>query len=146
MGLIRRTAGLWLSLTLAGCSARPATKLPPVPLQGRWHTVRGGETLEQLARQYRVPLIDIEEINGLDRREPLAAGRRLFIPQDAFGADRTADPPTSAPTHRVAMRWPVRGGRVASRFGQRAGRPHEGIDIAAPAGTAVLAAAAGTVI
>jgi murein DD-endopeptidase MepM/ murein hydrolase activator NlpD len=41
--------------------------------------------------------------------------------------------------------WPV-GGIVTSGFGTRWGRLHAGIDIAAPYGTAVQAAAAGTVI
>jgi murein DD-endopeptidase MepM/ murein hydrolase activator NlpD len=41
--------------------------------------------------------------------------------------------------------WPVNG-VVTSGFGMRWGRMHEGIDIAAPVGTAIRAAAAGTVI
>jgi murein DD-endopeptidase MepM/ murein hydrolase activator NlpD len=41
--------------------------------------------------------------------------------------------------------WPVNG-TVTSGFGMRWGRMHEGIDIAAPTGTAIHAAAGGTVI
>jgi murein DD-endopeptidase MepM/ murein hydrolase activator NlpD len=41
--------------------------------------------------------------------------------------------------------WPVQG-VLTSGFGPRWGRMHEGIDIAAPAGTPIAAAAAGTVI
>jgi murein DD-endopeptidase MepM/ murein hydrolase activator NlpD len=41
--------------------------------------------------------------------------------------------------------WPVNG-VVTSGFGWRWGRMHEGIDIAAPAGTAIHAAASGTII
>ena len=41
--------------------------------------------------------------------------------------------------------WPVRG-TVTSEYGARWGRRHEGIDIAAPTGTAIRAAKAGTVI
>ena len=41
--------------------------------------------------------------------------------------------------------WPV-SGTVTSGFGMRWGRMHEGIDIAAPTGTAIHAAAGGTVI
>ncbi len=42
-------------------------------------------------------------------------------------------------------RWPV-GGRVTSEYGRRWGRLHAGIDIAAPTGTPIGAAIAGTVI
>jgi murein DD-endopeptidase MepM/ murein hydrolase activator NlpD len=41
--------------------------------------------------------------------------------------------------------WPV-SGSVTSGYGMRWGRMHEGIDIAAPSGTSIWAAAAGTVI
>lgn len=45
----------------------------------------------------------------------------------------------------AGMIWPVRG-TVTSEFGTRWGRRHEGIDIAAPSGTPLRAAKAGTVI
>lgn len=40
--------------------------------------------------------------------------------------------------------WPAQG-TISSNYGQRHGRLHEGIDIAGPVGTPILAAAAGTV-
>jgi murein DD-endopeptidase MepM/ murein hydrolase activator NlpD len=52
-----------------------------------------------------------------------------------------ADPTPSA----SGFVWPV-SGSVTSTFGLRWGRMHEGIDIAAPSGTPIVAAAAGTVI
>lgn len=43
--------------------------------------------------------------------------------------------------------WPVRGGgRISSGYGWRSGGFHAGVDIAAPAGTAVLAADSGVVV
>lgn len=41
--------------------------------------------------------------------------------------------------------WPMQG-RISSQFGYRWGRMHEGVDIAAPTGTAVIAADSGTVV
>ena len=41
-------------------------------------------------------------------------------------------------------KWPV-GGDVTSGFGRRKGRQHDGIDIAAPAGTSIVAPADGVV-
>lgn len=56
--------------------------------------------------------------------------------------------PAPSPTKPVAagkLRWPVVD-IVTSEFGMRWGRPHQGLDINAPTGTAVYAAAAGTVL
>lgn len=56
--------------------------------------------------------------------------------------------PTPAPAARSSdapLAWPLKG-VLYGRYGVRAGRRHDGIDIAAPQGTAVLAAAEGTVI
>lgn len=48
-------------------------------------------------------------------------------------------------TGEFQLYWPVRG-RISSHFGPRDGRPHRGIDIVAPRGSGVRAAASGRVI
>lgn len=50
-----------------------------------------------------------------------------------------------APAGRTPFIWPV-DGVVISAFGHRDGAPHEGIDIAAPAGTPIWASSAGEVV
>ena len=56
---------------------------------------------------------------------------------------------TTSPPHRASpsgtLAWPLKG-VLYGRYGVRDGRRHDGIDIAAPEGTHVLAAEAGTVI
>jgi murein DD-endopeptidase MepM/ murein hydrolase activator NlpD len=52
---------------------------------------------------------------------------------------------STGPPSAAGLVWPV-SGPVTSGFGMRWGRMHEGIDIAVPEGTPVVAAAAGTVI
>lgn len=42
--------------------------------------------------------------------------------------------------------WPVQGGQITSYYGMRNGRFHQGIDIGAPNGTAILASDRGTVV
>ena len=55
---------------------------------------------------------------------------------ESKGAESKGDAP---------LMWPLKG-VLYGRYGVRAGRRHDGIDIAAPEGTTVLAAAAGTII
>jgi YD repeat-containing protein len=62
----------------------------------------------------------------------------LVNPEDRF-------PSTSPGSTTIDFAWPTKG-TLTSRFGRRWGRMHKGIDIAAPIGTPINAAADGVVI
>ena len=72
-------------------------------------------------------------------------------PPDTGPTSHTAAPIPTAPAADVrgakeaSLAWPLKG-VLYGRYGVRAGRRHDGIDIAAPEGTQVAAAAGGTVI
>jgi murein DD-endopeptidase MepM/ murein hydrolase activator NlpD len=79
---------------------------------------------------------------------------RIIVEAEARAAARSAGPSTGAapgaasPNRTVGgggCIWPA-SGTVTSEFGNRWGRLHAGIDIAAPTGTPIYAAQAGTVI
>jgi murein DD-endopeptidase MepM/ murein hydrolase activator NlpD len=121
--------------------------------------VVAGETVGSIAEQAGIPLEDLLEINGLKRGEVLAPGRMVFILDKPSAQPTAAEPPspsaTSAPNSPAAsaaaksnapLRWPVAAPHLTSAFGTRWGKNHEGIDMAAPVGTSVFAAAAGDVI
>lgn len=55
--------------------------------------------------------------------------------------------PLAYELEQARFSWPLKAGKpISSFFGERWGRPHEGIDIAAPTGTPVKAARAGKII
>jgi murein DD-endopeptidase MepM/ murein hydrolase activator NlpD len=105
-----------------------------------------GDTAETLAQREHAPVEDVVELNDVaDARAPLAPGSKLFVPEGA----------TPAPQVGRRFAWPIHG-IVSSGFGSRpviggggppgSTRPHEGIDIAAPQGTEIHAAADGEVV
>jgi murein DD-endopeptidase MepM/ murein hydrolase activator NlpD len=97
-------------------------------------------------------MADLVEINGLSDPADARPGRLIFIlaspgqPPSAEPAGDAPLPPTMI-SAGAPLRWPLAAGRiiVGSPFGTREGRPHEGIDLPAPVGTPVYAAADGRV-
>lgn len=136
----------------ASAGARPDEPLRDGHLPGAWHYVAQGETAASIAQQAGIPLEDFLEINGLRKNEPLEPGRPVFVLAAAKSPGEAPVPPqaqSSAQTpaaSKAPLRWPVAVPRLSSPFGKRWGRDHDGIDMAAPVGTPVFAAAAGTVI
>ncbi len=171
-----RLAGAAAAILAASCAARrpappPAAEAPSSPppfpltspephvepdLVGSVHVVRRGETVYRIARTYGIDVRDLMDVNDLADPRTLQPGMELFVP----GAPRPlevpplapgvvpepepAPAPVPAPAAR-SLRWPLRG-VLYSRYGIRQGQRHDGIDIAAPEGTAVTAAARGTVV
>ena len=157
----RRWRALALAAVLsAACHPRVSTPEPPFPLgegephaepdvAGVFHVVRRGQTLWRISRAYGISEGALAEANDLRSPGELRVGEVIFVP----GAERTlevppaagAAPEADAPLHRARFAWPLRGVLV-SRFGERGGEHHDGIDIAAPEGAPIEAAARGTVI
>ncbi len=65
--------------------------------------------------------------------------------QQPGSEERVATPTPAAQLSPSGFVWPV-GGTVVSPYGQRWGRLHAGIDIAAPAGTPIVASGSGQVV
>jgi murein DD-endopeptidase MepM/ murein hydrolase activator NlpD len=119
--------------------------IPPGP--GLVVTLDEGETILEVMARYDVDPVTLARANELRSPQDLRPGRLLFIP------DRV---PEEALTRLAKVReientyiWPVHG-RITSYFGRRSiwiggSNFHPALDIAAPTGTAVLAARAGTV-
>ena len=121
----------------------------------RHHTVADGETGFDISYRYGVPFATIAVANGIKPSAVLKPGQVLLIPT-VIGAAKPDSKPTQrspddgaateAPAAARHFAWPLRG-KVTRGFAPRGEADyHDGIDIAAPAGSAVRAAAGGTVI
>jgi murein DD-endopeptidase MepM/ murein hydrolase activator NlpD len=132
-------------LIVAGCSSSKSTQYAG-RTQGSY-TVRRGDTLHHIAQRYGVSVSSLMSANGISDARDLQVGQVLTIPGytsyaaiDNYGADYSLERPT-----RI-FAWPLDHGQISSGFGIRNGTMHDGVDIAAPIGTAVHAAESGTVI
>lgn len=121
-------------------------------VQSRYHEVKRGETKQKIAARYGVALAELEKANEHSAKG-IRVGDKLYIPfetipgwnegDDALDADSGTQRDVASLNPRFI--WPVLG-KMSSLFGRRRGENHEGIDIAAPKGTRVLAARSGHVI
>ncbi len=145
-----------VAITLcSGCSASAPPTAPPAlyPQSARpvEHVVRPGETVYHIARAYGVSVQRLLEANHLSDSRDLRVGQSLLIPgsytyASLGGAESALGAMWNVPRATRQFAWPVWSGTVTSGFGMRHGTMHDGVDIAAPVGTAVRAADSGVVV
>lgn len=163
--------GFWalaaLVLLPACASTTPKESIKRIPAaryQENVYVTGRGETLDDIAKKFDVPVDALKKTNKLES-DTITEGQRLEVPNAKSGAfleDRKPAPPNierkvrppvkplappagKAPRIAEALSWPVKG-TVTSNFGIRSNGKHDGIDISAPAGTEIHAAADGVVI
>jgi murein DD-endopeptidase MepM/ murein hydrolase activator NlpD len=102
--------------------------------------VAPGETLYRIGLRYGVAPAQLTQANHIDDPTWVQTGQVLCIPR----APVTQKPPKPVEAD-PPLRWPLKGVLYA-RFGKRGGESHDGIDLAAPAGTLVRTAGAGQVL
>lgn len=123
-------------------------KLIILPISGIKHTVLKGETLQTIAKKYKGDEEEIRQFNGLSKLSKLAIGDTVIIPDgEISGFSISTISNTSkirgggGPSYDGYYIWPVVGGRKTQGL-----HGYNGIDIGAPRGTPVMAAASGQVI
>ena len=147
---------LWV-LLVAGCSSRTVAPPPSAAkkIEGVHHVVRPGENLYRIGKAYDVPFTELARANGIRVAAQIRVGQRIFIPgatqvlpvEIITPADTPSVPPSPAVPQEMSddvLLWPV-SGMINSSFGPRGASFHDGIDIAAPEGTPILAIERGEV-
>ena len=117
------------------------------PLDGAYHEVKAGETLDSIAKRYSVdPLVIVEcEYNDLSEPYVLQVGQRLLVPGGTRPlvpryVQATAPPPANAPQGSGNFMWPT-SGYVSQSYWPG----HQAIDIGGATGRPIYAADAGYV-
>ncbi|MBW2277742.1 MAG: M23 family metallopeptidase, partial [Deltaproteobacteria bacterium] len=126
-----------------------------------WHRVEEGDTARSIAERYGADPEGLAEVNDLPTDGEITRRDEVFVPKKGGAAPGTGAPPpeplgsTEAPqaaavsgcegSGRLCLAWPL-DGEVSSGFGERGGKPHDGIDIPASRGAPVKAAADGVVL
>lgn len=118
-----------------------------IPATGTYHTVAQDETVSAIAKRYKVDLQHLAEVNDLKPPYTIRAQDRLFIPgvrTEENSLTRATGKGPQVERFDGVLAWPVRG-PIISQYGVRQGVQHNGITIAAPAGSTVRSAADGRV-
>jgi murein DD-endopeptidase MepM/ murein hydrolase activator NlpD len=162
VGLIHPGQELVVQHAGSGQDAAQMGQLPPT------YVVQAGDTIWAIGRKTGVHPTELLRINGLQVESIVHPGLVLYLAEAplsprpepcttgdaggscaplpaAPGADRADEAPTSLPATIGGLAWPVMG-LVSSTYGGRWGRSHQGIDLSAPVGTPVQAAADGVVV
>ena len=164
--LIRLLLPLYLFLIFSGCQILKNLDILSLDRRGVYHTVQEGQTLYFIARTYDIDVNRLRQINGIYDPTKLQVGTRLWIPgatqvlrvnlkkseqvaiKERKRAKKSSTKRGSDKTVKVVkgfLIWPVKG-QLTSKFGNRNGLHHDGIDIGARNGAPIVSAADGKVM
>jgi murein DD-endopeptidase MepM/ murein hydrolase activator NlpD len=157
--MVKRLACASLMALVAACGS--------APVGPGFYRVERGDTLSKIARSHRQSVQSIARWNNLANPDGIEVGQVLRVEPPAGAASTSgavrssggnggasanapATPrpapgdtaPSSTPASPISLVWPTSGTVIHSFDGGNS----KGIDISAPAGTPVVAAAAGTVV
>lgn len=142
---------LWANSLPDAKLIKPGMDLIILPVSGIQYKVKSGDTLAGIAKKYSGETDDIAAYNGISAGAGLTEGTVLIIPGGELPKTAVAKKPVAKKATGAAAKTlpaisgffgnPLPGGRLTQGL-----HGYNGVDIGAPSGTPIYAAAAGTVI
>lgn len=135
---------IWANDLPRGKALKEGQRLTILPITGVRYTVKKGDTLSSIAKRYGADADEIRDYNGIDS-SGLSVGTELIIPDGVIAAAPSRSGGSrgtyASPAQVGFYLRPVSGGQRTQGI-----HGYNGIDIAAPIGTPVVASASGHVV
>jgi murein DD-endopeptidase MepM/ murein hydrolase activator NlpD len=141
---------LWANDIKSAKTIKVGQELVILPVSGVRHVVKSGDTLSTIATKYKADMSDILSYNSLPDDAKIKPGDLIVIPGGQISASsalasRPASTVSSSKlTTAVSTGYfarPINGGKRSQGI-----HGNNGVDIAAPVGTSIMAAASGRVV
>lgn len=143
----------WANELSSTQSIKPGQTLVILPVNGVKYTVKKGDTLKSVASAFKGDADEIARFNGIASSSTLAVGAEIIIPNgeiiekkapSSSGTSKSVPSSVarySGPEYKGYYIRPIVGGRRSQGV-----HGNNGVDLAAPIGTPIVASASGTVI
>jgi LysM repeat protein len=137
-------------------SIQPGQKLVILPIDGLKHTVKSGGTVHDIARIYGADAREIALFNGISEDKQLNAGDEIIVPHAEKLVPKSESKPKTSTTKNIAKssssttastgksNWMIH--PVPNAVKTQGVHGYNAIDLAAPIGSPIYAAASGQVI
>ncbi|MBI4079995.1 M23 family metallopeptidase [Candidatus Kaiserbacteria bacterium] len=139
---------LWANDLPRGAKLQVGQRLTILPVTGIKYTVKKGDTLASIAKRYGGDAEEIASYNGLEGA--LVAGTPIIIPDGEVPVPVQSTPKRSSPTYATSAGTPTQVGYylrpISGGIRSQGIHGYNGVDLAAPIGTPILASAEGDVI
>lgn len=138
---------VWANNIKSGTQIQPGQTLIILPISGIRHIVKSSDSIASIAKKYKGDIKEIILYNGFTDDTILVVGSIVVVPDGELSGPaytikkRNVLKGTGGPTYSGYYLMPVAGGRISQRL-----HGYNAIDFAAPAGSPILASAAGSVI